>query len=91
MFEFRIIETADGNQIIDRQLKTPYNALTPTQMLEYIEIDNQLEYMKPIKKKQQRETERKRKFIYKFIHKIACIWYNVLKYTCLKDTGTKTK
>ena len=73
MFEFRIIETADGNQIIDRQLKTPYNALTPTQMLEYIEIDNQLEYMKRIKKKQQRETERQRKFTYKLFHKLTCV------------------
>lgn len=29
MFNFRIITTADGNQIIDRNLKTPYDALTP--------------------------------------------------------------
>lgn len=36
MFNFRIITTADGNQIIDRNLKTPYEALTPTQMVEYI-------------------------------------------------------
>ena len=45
MFNFRIIDTVDGNQIIDRQLKTPYNALTPTQMVEYMEMDNQLAYM----------------------------------------------
>ena len=38
MFNFRIITTADGNQIIDRSLKTPYNALTPTQMLEYTDL-----------------------------------------------------
>ena len=37
MFNFRIITTADGNQIIDRNLKTPYDALTPTQMMEYME------------------------------------------------------
>ena len=73
MFEFRIIETADGNQIIDRQLKTPYNALTPTQMVEYIEIDNQIEYMKRIKKKQQREAERKRKITYKLLYKNICM------------------
>ena len=36
MFNFRIIETPDGNQIIDRSLKTPYNALTPLQMVEYM-------------------------------------------------------
>ena len=36
MFEFRIINIADGNQIIDRSLKTPYKALTPLQMMKYI-------------------------------------------------------
>lgn len=30
MFNFRIITTANENQTIDRNLKTPYNALTPT-------------------------------------------------------------
>ena len=39
MFNFRIIDTADGNQIIDRQLKTPHTALTPVQMVEYTEMD----------------------------------------------------
>lgn len=33
MFNFRIIDTVDGNQIIDRNLKTPYNSLTPVQMV----------------------------------------------------------
>lgn len=45
MFDFRIIDTEDGNQIIDRNLKTPYKALTPLQMVEYLEIDNRLAYM----------------------------------------------
>ena len=31
MFDFRIIEMETGNQIIDRNLKTSYNALTPLQ------------------------------------------------------------
>ena len=39
MFDFRIIDTPDGNQIIDRNLKTPYSALTALQMIEYLEID----------------------------------------------------
>ena len=72
MFEFRIIDTADGNQIIDRQLKTPYNALTPTQMVEYMEMDNQLEYMERMERKQAREAEHKQKFTYRFMHKVAC-------------------
>ena len=73
MFNFRLINTPDGNQIIDTTLKTPYSSLTPIQMVEYIEMDNQLEYMKRMERKQQREAERKRKFTYKFMHKVACI------------------
>ena len=72
MFNFRIINTPDGNQIIDRQLKTPYNALTPIEMIEYIEMDNQLAYMERMEKRKQREAERQRKFIYRFMHKSAC-------------------
>ena len=44
MFNFRIINTPNGNQIIDRNLSTPYESLTPTQMVEYTEIDNQLHH-----------------------------------------------
>ena len=44
-FNFRIIEMETGNQIIDRNLKTPYKALTPLQMVEYLEMDNRLAYM----------------------------------------------
>ena len=73
MFNFRLINTPDGNQIIDRQLKTPYNALTPIQMIEYIEMDNQLAYMERMEKRKQREEERKRKLSYRFMHKVACV------------------
>ena len=51
MFDFRIINTADGNQIIDRQLKTPYSSLTPVQMLEYAEMEDRLAYMDRLEKK----------------------------------------
>lgn len=51
MFDFRIINTADGNQIIDRQLKTPYSSLTPVQMLEYAEKEDRLAYMDRLEKK----------------------------------------
>ena len=73
MFDFRLINTPDGNQIIDFTLKTPYSSITPLQMEEYIEIDNQLAYMKRMERKQEREAERKRKFTYKFMHKVACM------------------
>ena len=45
MFNFRLINTPDGNQIIDTTLKTPYSSLTPIQMVEYMEMDNQLAYI----------------------------------------------
>ena len=53
MFEFRIIDTADGNQVIDRNLKTPYSALTPLQMVEYVEVDVQLAIMDAMERKAQ--------------------------------------
>ena len=73
MFEFRLINLSDGNQIIDTTLKTPYSSLTPIQMEEYIEIDNQLAYMERMERKQKREVESKRKFTYRFMHKVACM------------------
>ena len=73
MFNFRLINTPDGNQIIDTTLKTPYDSITPIEMMEYMEVDTRLAYMERMKRKQQREAERKRKFTYKFMHKVACI------------------
>lgn len=73
MFNFRLINTADGNQIIDTTLKTPYDSITPIEMVEYTEIDNRLEHIKRLERKQKREAERKRKFTYKFFHKVACM------------------
>ena len=45
MFNFRLIETPDGNQVIDTMLKTPCESLTPLQMLEYMEIDRHMAIM----------------------------------------------
>lgn len=73
MFDFRIIDTPDGNQIIDRNLKTPYNALTPLQMVEYLEMDNRLAYMDRMERKAREETERKRKLVRNPIYKMACL------------------
>ena len=73
MFNFRLINTPDGNQIIDTTLKTPYSSLTPLQMVEYIDVDNRLAYMERMERKQQREAERQRKFTYKLFNKVACM------------------
>ena len=73
MFEFRIIDTPDGNQIIDRNLKTPYKALTPLQMVEYLEMDNRLAYMDRMERKTRAEAERRRKIARNPIYKMACL------------------
>lgn len=59
MFNFRIIDTVDGNQIIDKTLCTPYESLTAIQMMEYIEVDNQLAYMDRIEHKLQAKRKTK--------------------------------
>ena len=73
MFEFRIIETADGNQIIDRSLKTPHSALTPLQMMEYVEMDNQLAFMDRLQRKSRKEADRRRKISRNPLWRIACL------------------
>lgn len=67
MFNFRIIDTVDGNQIIDRNLKTPYSSLTPVQMVEYMEMDNRLLIMD----RMQRKAQAKRKV--NLLSKVVCI------------------
>lgn len=74
MFNFRIITCPDGTQIIDPSLKTPYNALTPNQMQEYIEIDTQIAFMERLKREAQRETDRKRKLERNPLYKAACMF-----------------
>ena len=73
MFNFRIINTPDGNQIIDRNLKTPYNALTPTQMVEYTEMDNQLAIMDRLERKARRKAEHIRKLAKNPFYRLACV------------------
>ena len=73
MFNFRIIDTADGKQIIDRNLKTPYNALTPSQMVEYTEMDNQLAYMDRLEKKASEEADRRCRVVRNPFYRLACM------------------
>lgn len=72
MFEFRIISMLDGTEIIDTTLKTPYESLTPSQMVEYTEMDKQLAYMDRIRGREQRQTEHK--FISSLLHRFICLW-----------------
>ena len=73
MFDFRIIDTVDGNQIKDRNLKTPENSLTPLQMMEYMEMDEQLFIMDKLEREQRAEAERKRKISRNPFYKLACL------------------
>lgn len=74
MFNFRIITYPDGTQIIDSSLKTPYSSLTPVQMEEYMEIDNQIAFMERLKRKAKREADRKHKLKWNPLYKAACMF-----------------
>lgn len=72
MFNFRIINMTDGSQIIDRTLKTPVDALTLDQVMEYMEVDSQLAISDRMKRRNRREAEIKRKLARSPLWKIAC-------------------
>lgn len=75
MFDFRIINLSNGNQVIRRDLKTPYSALTPLQMVEYVEMDVQLTIMDMQKKKALRaraEAERQWNLAGNLFVRLAC-------------------
>ena len=55
-FNFRIIKTANGAEIIDSTLSTPYNSLTPSQMMDYINVENSL-YFTERQKRWQKAAE----------------------------------
>lgn len=72
VFDFRIVEAGNGSQIIDRTLKTPVNALTLDQVMEYMEVDSQLAVSDRMKRKARREAERKQKLARNPLWKVAC-------------------
>lgn len=56
-FPFRIMQTADGVEVIDETLLTPFDALTPIMQIEYIKTENALLQMKRQKEREQAEQE----------------------------------
>lgn len=72
MFDFRIIDTPDGNQIIDRNLKTPYSALDPLQYIEYTNMEVQLYIADRQKKKFLKESDRRQKLARNPFVRFAC-------------------
>ena len=73
MYDFRIILCADGTEIIDRSLKTPYSTLTPAQMAEYQEMNIQIAISDRMKRKAQREEEERRKRERNLLYRLACL------------------
>ena len=72
MFDFRIIDTEDANQVIRRDLKTPYSALTPLQYIEYTNMEVQLYIADRQKKKFLKEADRRRKIARNPFVRFAC-------------------
>lgn len=77
MFHFRLINTPDGNQVIDTSLKTPYESLTVEQLQEYIKVDDQLSIMESLDKKRKKEMECQQE---KFINKIGMFFKNSIMF-----------
>ena len=73
MFNFRIITTADGNQIIDRSVKTPDDALTPVELIEYIEVNNAMDSVDRMERKAKQKAEHMRKLAKNPLYKMACM------------------
>lgn len=72
MFDFRIIDTEDGNQVIKRDLKTSYSELTPLQYIEYTNMEIQLYIADRQKEKFLKEVERRRKLARNPFIRFAC-------------------
>ena len=72
-YNFRIVDNGDGTDTIDKTRITPMDALTPEQQMEYQRTAEDLYADEIVRRKQKRETERKRKLIYKILHKVACV------------------
>ena len=73
MFDFRIINTEDGNQVIDINLKTPSKALTPIQYMEYTNMEVQLYIADRLKKKANKEMKQQQKLAGNPLYKLACL------------------
>ena len=73
MYEFRIISCENGSEIIDRSLKTPYSALTPTRMTE------SACYFRSYEKKSTERRRKKKKARKKSIIQIGLSLWDFLK------------
>ena len=72
MFNFAIINTPDGNQVIDRTVQTPCDTLDSFQLLEYMEVEDKLFVMDVLERKQRMKMERRRK-ARNPLYRLACM------------------
>lgn len=63
----------NNTKIIDTTLSTPYDALTPLQMVEYVEMDVQIAIMDRMDRKRKAESGRKRKLARNPLYRLACL------------------
>lgn len=72
-FGFRIIVCSNGTEIIDRSKTTSYSELTPSEMMEYTEMDVQLFLMDRMERMAREEMERRRKMFRNPLYRIAVL------------------
>ena len=70
MFDFIIIDTEDGIQVIDRNHGVQYSALSLIQMEEYMEVDSQLAFMDRMQRRAR--AGGKRRLVKEILRKLAC-------------------
>ena len=76
MFKFRLIDMPNGIQIIDENLMTPYDSITPEQMIDYIRVEQAMNVIKIHKRNREVYNMRGRKTIKAVLFKIACMILN---------------
>ena len=69
IYNFRLINTEDGNQEINTNLVTYADTLTPLELVEYEEVALRLYTMERFRKKQ--EKQNRTSFIKRLIRKVA--------------------
>lgn len=57
-FDFRIVKSEDGTEIVEPGIITLCSSLTPEKLIEYIEMDNQIACMKRMIKREKKEQRK---------------------------------
>lgn len=76
MFKFRLIDMPNGIQIIDENLMTPYDSITPEQMIDYIRVEQAIDVIRIHKRNREVYNMREWKTIKAVLFRIACMLLN---------------